>query len=256
MFWIDTHAHLASEEFNEDIKEVIERAKEVGVGTILLIGVGIKGGQEALALAKTDSLFKVAVGFHPEEVDDIQEADWPIMLEMMKQEEVIAIGEIGLDHYWVKDHDVHQRQEELFIKQIEIANELNKPILVHMRDASEVTYRIMKEHKAKASGILHCYSGSLEMANEFIKLGYDISLAGPVTFKNAQTPKEVAKHIDINHLHIETDAPYLSPTPHRGKRNESSYVIETATVIASLREISLDDLKKALFNNFNRLFKI
>ncbi len=256
MFWIDTHAHLASEEFNEDIKEVISRAKDVGVETILLVGVGIKGGQEALALASTDPIFKVAVGFHPEEVDEIEDADWSIMLEMMEKEEVIAIGEIGLDHYWVKDKDVHQRQEELFIKQIEIANKLNKPILVHMRDATEVTYRIMKEHKAKASGILHCYSGSLEMANEFIKLGYDISLAGPVTFKNAHTPKEVAKHIDINHLHIETDAPYLSPTPHRGKRNESSYVIETAAVIASLREIPLEDLKKALYTNFNRLFNL
>lgn len=256
MFWIDTHAHLASEEFKDDIQDVILRAKEVGVGTILLIGVGIEGGQQALALAKTDSLFKVAVGFHPEEVDEIKEEDWPIMLEMMKRDEVIAIGEIGLDHYWVKDHDVHQRQEALFIKQIEIANDLNKPILVHMRDASEVTYKIMKEHKAKASGILHCYSGSLEMANEFIKIGYDISLAGPVTFKNAHTPKEVAKEIDLNHLHIETDAPYLSPTPHRGKRNESSYVIETAAIISALREMPLEELKKALFDNFNRLFKI
>ncbi len=254
MFWIDTHAHLASEEFTEDINDVIQRAKDVGIGTILLVGVGIEGGQSALKLAQTDSIFKVAVGFHPEEVDDIKDSDWPIMLAMMKRDEVIAIGEIGLDHYWVKDHDVHQRQEELFIKQIEIANELNKPILVHMRDASEVTYKIMKEHRAIASGILHCYSGSLEMANEFIKIGYDISLAGPVTFKNAHTPKEVAKHIDINHLHIETDAPYLSPSPHRGKRNESSYVIETAAVIASLKEIPLDELKKVLFHNFNRLF--
>lgn len=256
MFWIDTHAHLAGEEFKDDIQDVILRAKEVGVGTILLIGVGVEGSKRALALAKTDSIFKVAVGFHPEEVDEIKTSDWPIMIEMMERKEVIAIGEIGLDHYWVKDHEVHKRQEELFIKQIEIANRLNKPILVHMRDASEVTYHILKEHKAIASGILHCYSGSLEMAREYIKCGYDISLAGPVTFKNAHTPKEVAQFVDLNHLHIETDAPYLSPTPHRGKRNESSYVIETAAIIASLRNIPLDDLKKTLFNNFNRLFNL
>lgn len=254
MYWIDTHAHLAEKEFDEDRLEVIQRAKEVGVNTILLIGVGIEGAKRALDLAYSDPIFKVAVGFHPEEVDRIQASDWPIMIDMMKQKEVIAIGEIGLDHYWVKDKEVHLRQEVLFIKQIEIANTLNKPILVHMRDAAEPCLRILSEHKAKASGILHCYSGSLEMAREYIKCGYDISLAGPVTFKNAHTPKDVAENIDLNHLHIETDAPYLSPTPHRGKRNESSYVIETAAIIASLRNIPLDDLKRALFDNFNRLF--
>lgn len=256
MYWIDTHAHLAESEFKEDIQEVIQRAQEVGVGIILLIGVGIEGGQRALALAQTNPIFKVAVGFHPEEVDDIKEADWSVMLEMMQSDDVIAIGEIGIDHYWVKDTEQHKRQEALFIKQIEIANKLNKPILVHMREASEVTLRIMRKHKAVASGILHCYSGSLELAREFIKAGYDISLAGPTTFKNALTPKEVAEHIDLNHLHIETDAPYLAPTPHRGKRNESAYVIETAAVIAALRNIPLAELKKALYKNFKTLFKI
>ncbi len=256
MYWIDTHAHLAEEEFNDDIQDVILRAKEVGVGCILLIGVGVNGAKRALALAQSDPIFKVAVGFHPEEVDSIEKSDWPIMIEMMEKKEVIAIGEIGLDHYWVKDHDVHKRQEELFIKQIEIANQLHKPILVHMRDASEITLKILREHRAIERGILHCYSGSLEMAKEFVKSGYDISLAGPVTFKNAHTPKEVAKEIDLNHLHIETDAPYLSPTPHRGKRNESSYVVETASVIANLREIPLENLKKACYQNFQRLFKL
>ena len=252
--WIDTHCHLAEDEFDLDRDEVIKRAVEANVKTIVLIGVGLKGAKKALALAETSSLFYAAIGFHPEEVRSITEEDWENMEVLMHHPKVIAVGEIGLDFYWDKEPSTHQKQEVLFLRQIDLANRLNKPIIIHSRDALQRTYDLLKTYPVSRKGIMHCYSGSAEMAHEFIKLGYMISLAGPVTFKNAHSPKEVAQAVDINHLLIETDAPYLSPVPHRGTRNESAYVVETAAVIAHLRVLSLDTLMKALSSNFMRLF--
>lgn len=256
MFWIDTHAHLAEEEFKEDLQEVISRALERNIRTIVLIGVGIEGSQRALALAKTNPLFKVAVGFHPEEVLSITEEDWITLESFIQDPLVIAVGEIGLDHHWDKDPKIHALQEEVFMRQIDLANQHHLPIIVHSRDAHQASFNILKNHPAKYSGILHCYSGSLELANEYIKCGYHIGIGGPVSFKNAIEPKEVAQKIDLNYLHIETDAPYLAPVPHRGKRNESAFVIETARVIAQLRGIPLEELQKALYQNFNLLFRV
>jgi TatD DNase family protein len=256
MHWIDTHAHLAEAEFKEDLTEVIQRAIDRNVKTIVLIGVGIEGSKRALALAKTNTMFKVALGFHPEEVLSLTEADWTQMEAFIQDPLVIAVGEIGLDHHWDKDPQTHIKQIEVFKRQIDLANHYHLPIIVHSRDAHQATFDILNHHPAKYSGILHCYSGSLELAQEYIKCGYHIGLGGPVTFKNAIEPKEVAKHIDLNYLHIETDAPYLAPTPHRGKRNESAFVIETAAVIATLRDMNLEDLKKALYHNFKTLFKV
>ena len=163
----------------------------------------------------------------------------------------MAIGEIGLDYYWEKDN--HKSQQELFIKQIELAEKLNKPIIVHSRDALQDTFDIMKNYKVK--GVLHSYSGSIEMAKEFTKLGYYISLAGPVTFKNAVKPKEVATLVDIDKLLIETDCPYLTPVPFRGKRNEPMYVKHTGKYIAQLRNMDEKDLQKQLCVNYDNLFK-
>lgn len=255
-YWIDTHAHLAEKEFEDDILEVIKRAKALNIHKILLIGVGLEGAKKALDLASTDLIFDVAVGFHPEEVMNIQEEDWDVMERYMEDPRVVAIGEIGLDFYWDKDPEHHLKQEELFIRQIELANTLHKPILVHSRDAIQKTYDVMKAVPTHKKGILHCYSGSLEMAREFVKLGYHISLAGPVTFKNAHTPKEVAMGIDLNHLHIETDSPYLSPHPLRGMRNESAHLIETAAVVAALKGITLEALQTALYENYENLFSV
>ena len=249
--WIDTHAHLADSEFDEDRNEVIQRARTAGLGKIVLIGCDVEGAQRALKLAYTDNLFDVAIGFHPEGV--LEDRDEASMFELMKDPKVKLIGEIGLDFYWDKDSEHHKQQEELFIKQINWANQLNKPISIHMRDASKRTYDILKTHPVKRGGVMHCYSGSVEMAREFIKLGFYISLAGPVTFKNAHVPKDVAREIPLEWLLIETDSPYLAPHPLRGKRNESSYVVETAKVIADLREISIEELESSLEANYQRL---
>lgn len=252
--WIDTHAHLADSEFDEDRNEVIQRAKTAGLGKIVLIGCDVEGAQRALKLAYTDDMFDVAIGFHPEGV--LENRDEASMFELMKDPKVKLIGEIGLDFYWDKDPEHHKLQEALFIKQIDWANQLNKPISIHMRDASKKTYDILKTHPVKRGGVMHCYSGSVEMAREFIKLGYYISLAGPVTFKNAHIPKDVAREIPLEWLLIETDSPYLAPHPLRGKRNESSYVVETAKVIADLRGMPLEDLESSLEANYNRLIRI
>ena len=249
--WIDTHAHLADEAFDEDRTEVIQRAKEAGLGKIVLIGCDVEGAKKALDLAYTDDMFDVAIGFHPEGV--LEDRDEASMFEMMKDPKVKLIGEIGLDFYWDKDPDHHALQETLFIKQIDWANQLNKPISIHMRDASKRTYDILKTHPVKRGGVMHCFSGSVEMAREYIKLGYYISLAGPVTFKNAHIPKDVAKAIPLEYLLIETDSPYLAPHPLRGKRNESAYVVETAKVIADLRALSLEELEHSLEVNYLRL---
>ena len=249
--WIDTHAHLADSEFDEDRNEVIQRAKTAGLGKIVLIGCDVEGAKRTLKLAYTDDMFDVAIGFHPEGV--LEDRDEASMFELMKDPKVKLIGEIGLDFYWDKDPEHHKLQEALFIKQIDWANQLNKPISIHMRDASKKSFDILKTHPVQRGGVMHCYSGSVEMAREFIKLGYYISLAGPVTFKNAHSPKDVAREIPLEWLLIETDSPYLAPHPLRGKRNESSYVVETAKVIAELRGIPLEDLESSLEANYNRL---
>lgn len=249
--WIDTHAHLADSEFEEDRKEVIQRAKDAGIGKIVLIGCDVEGAKRALKLAYTDDMFDVAIGFHPEGV--LENRDEASMFELMKDPKVKLIGEIGLDFYWDKDPEHHKLQEALFIKQIDWANQLNKPISIHMRDASKKTYDLLKTHPVQRGGVMHCYSGSVEMAREFIKLGFYISLAGPVTFKNAHIPKDVAREIPLEWLLIETDSPYLAPHPLRGKRNESSFVVETAKVIAELRGMPLEDLESSLEANYQRL---
>ena len=252
--WIDTHAHLADSEFNEDRNEVIQRAKTAGLGKIVLIGCDVEGAKRTLKLAYTDDMFDVAIGFHPEGV--LEDRDEASMFELMKDPKVKLIGEIGLDFYWDKDPEHHKLQEALFIKQIDWANQLNKPISIHMRDASKRTYDILKTHPVKRGGVMHCFSGSVEMAREYIKLGFYISLAGPVTFKNAHIPKDVAREIPLEWLLIETDSPYLVPHPLRGKRNESSYVVETAKVIAELRGIPLEELESSLEANYQRLVGI
>lgn len=249
--WIDTHAHLADSEFDEDRKEVIQRAKDAGIGKIVLIGCDVEGAKRALKLAYTDDMFDVAISFHPEGV--LEERDEASMFELMKDPKVKLIGEIGLDFYWDKDPEHHKLQETLFIKQIDWANQLNKPISIHMRDASKKSYDILKMHPVQRGGVMHCYSGSVEMAREYIKLGFYISLAGPVTFKNAHIPKDVAREIPLEWLLIETDSPYLAPHPLRGKRNESSFVVETAKVIAELRGMPLEDLESSLEANYQRL---
>ena len=250
MSWIDSHSHILDEAF-DDLDEVIERLKKEDIARCMIVCCYGHEYDRAIALSKKDSRFKVAVGIHPSDVKKLDEATWNKFIEYAYKDEVCAIGEIGLDYYWDKDNKMEQ--QAIFIKQIEMAKKLNKPIIVHSREALQDTYDILKKYDV--AGVMHCYSGSKEMALEFLKLGYYISLGGPVTFKNAKEPKEVAKVVPLDRLLIETDCPYLTPEPFRGKRNEPAYVIYTGKKICELREIDENSFQKQLVINFDELFK-
>ena len=176
------------------------------------------------------------------------------MKEFLKRHRVYAIGECGLDYHYGKDNELEQKK--LFEEQIQLAIELDLPLIVHMRDATKDTFDLLSKYKGQVRGVMHCFSGSLEMAKEFIKLGFYISLGGPVTFKNAKESKKIAAELDIDKLLIETDCPYLAPVPKRGERNESSYVVYVLDEIAKLRQIDKDELEIILERNTENLFKL
>jgi TatD DNase family protein len=250
---IDTHSHLFSEEFELDIDSCIERCKENNVNKIILVGFSDITNIKAQELAKKYDIFYPTAGIHPEEANNDYLAKFNGLKEFIKNNKVYAIGECGLDYYW--DITYKEEQKKLLRLQCELALELDLPIIIHMRDATKDTYDILKDYKG-LRGVMHCYSGSYEMAKEFIKLGFYISLGGPVTFKNAKEPKLVAKGIPLDRLLIETDCPFLAPTPFRGKRNESSYVKYVCEEIAKIREMSVSDIERITEENAKNLFKI
>ena len=250
---IDTHSHLFSEEFELDIDSCVERCKENNVNKIILVGFSDITNIKAQELAKKYDIFYPTAGIHPEEANNDYLAKFNGLKEFVKNNKVYAIGECGLDYYW--DITYKEEQKKLLRLQCELALELDLPIIIHMRDATKDTYDILKDYKG-LRGVMHCYSGSYEMAKEFIKLGFYISLGGPVTFKNAKEPKLVAKEIPLDRLLIETDCPFLAPTPFRGKRNESSYVKYVCEEIAKIREMSVSDIERITEENAKNLFKI
>ena len=207
--------------------------------------------RKAIEIKKMHPEVDLAVGFHPENANETTDEGLNALEELLKTGQFCVLGEIGLDYYWVSDNK--EKQKELFMKQIDLANKYDLPISIHMRDATQDTYQILKEHPCHRAGIMHCYSSSYEMAVEFMKLGYYISLGGPVTFKNSVTPKEVAAKVPLDRLLTETDCPYMTPVPFRGKRNEPMYVTYTADTIAELRNISKEELKGAVMENYKRL---
>ena len=250
---IDTHSHLFADEFIDDIDNCIQRAKDNNVSKIILVGFSYDTNRKAQELAKKYDIFYPTAGVHPEEADLNYLDKFNELKEFIKNNKVYAIGECGLDYYWDKTYK--EEQKELLKLQCKLAIDNDLPIIIHMRDATLDTYNILKEFKG-LRGVMHCYSGSYEMANEFIKLGFYISLGGPVTFKNAVEPKNVAKNIPLDRLLIETDCPYLSPTPFRGKRNESSYVKYVCDEIAKLRNMDTKEIEEITTNNATLLFKI
>ena len=252
----DTHAHLNDDAYLEDLEETISRAKEAGVKLINIVGFDDKSIEKALEItAKYDFLY-LTVGWHPVEAIDFTEEKYEMIKKIaLTNDKVVAIGEIGLDYHW--DKSPKDVQKEVFRRQIQLAKEVNKPIVIHTRDAMADTIQILQEEKAsEIGGIMHSFSGSVESMNIMLKENFYISLGGPVTFKNAKTPKEVAKACPLDKLLIETDCPYLTPTPYRGKRNEPAYVHYVAQEIADLKEMSYEQLTKQTFNNACTLFRL
>lgn len=252
---IDSHAHLDDESFDEDREEVIESLVDNHVEIVLNPGADLKTSRNAVALAEKYPFIYAAVGCHPHDSKYMNDDIMNIFRELAKNNKVLAIGEIGLDYYY--DNSDRDVQRTWFREQIRLARELDLPYIVHDRDAHEDIFNIMKEeHTSSTRGILHCYSGSVEMAREVLNMNFMISIAGPVTFKNANKLLDVVKYIPDDMLMIETDSPYLSPEPLRGKRNEPANVKLTAQKIAKIKGKPLDYIEKITTENAKRLFRI
>lgn len=253
MFY-DTHAHLNAEQFKENLEEVVKEAKEAGVEHINVIGFDRETNLLAQEIAaKNDNLYPTA-GLHPTDVNEFTEQDLVVLEEYIKKDVTVGIGECGLDYYWHNDNK--DRQKYFFIAQIELARKYHKPLVIHVRDAFQDTYDLLASEMKKGffTGVMHCFSGSPEMAKRFLDLGLYISLGGPVTFKNAVTPKEVARVVPLDKLLIETDCPYLAPHPYRGKQNKPSYLPLIAKAIAEIKEVSIEEVANYTTLNAKRLF--
>ncbi|RAL23164.1 TatD family hydrolase [Thermoflavimicrobium daqui] len=252
----DTHTHLNDVQFSEDQAEVIQRAKEeYGVSYILNVGYNRETIPTSLTLAEKYDFIYSSVGWHPHDAVDCTEEDLEWIRSLTNHPKVVALGEIGLDYYW--DNSPRDMQQDVFRKQIRMAREVGLPIIIHDRDAHEDVVKILaEEHAEEVGGVMHCFSGDLSIMETCLKMNFMIGLGGPVTFKNAKLPKEVAIHVPEDRLLIETDCPYLAPHPFRGKRNETGYVRLVAEQIAELRGITLEGLAQITMDNAKRLFRI
>jgi len=252
----DTHCHLNDELLYKNLDAVIERALKVGVDKMVVIGWDKESSLSAINIAQRFPFVYATVGVHPNNIDGVDIAQLNQVFALAKQNKVVAIGEIGLDYHYTKDEENHARQKEIFIKQIEFANEVGLPIVIHSRDAFLDTICILKQHKPLHGGVMHCYSGSVESLKDVLDLGLFIGVGGPVTFKNAKTPKEVAFEAPLEKLVLETDAPYLSPQAVRGTINEPANLIYIADEIANIRQMSKKHLLEVVYDNACRLYKI
>lgn len=252
---IDSHAHLDDPRFDNDRDKLINSLKDNGVEIVINIGADLQTSISSVSLAEKYDNIYAAIGVHPHSAKEVDNSTIEVLRTFAKRDKVVAIGEIGLDYYY--DNSPRDIQRKWFIEQLNLAKELNLPVVIHTRDAAQETFDILKEAQdGSLRGVLHCYSGSVEMAMEYIKMGFYISLGGPVTFKNAKVSKEVAKNIPLDKLLIETDCPYLTPEPYRGKRNEPVYVRYVAGTIAELRGITYEELERTTNRNTKDLFKI
>ncbi|MCM3575884.1 MULTISPECIES: TatD family hydrolase [Mesobacillus] len=251
----DTHVHLNAEQFNDDLQEVIDRALDEGVTNMVVVGFDEATIKKAIELAEGYDFIYASVGWHPVDAIDMTQEHLDWLRELSSHPKVVALGEMGLDYYW--DKSPKDIQKEVFRKQIRLAKEVNLPIIIHNRDATADIVEILKEENAgEVGGIMHCYSGSVETALECIDMNFYISLGGPVTFKNAKKPKEVAESIPMDRLLVETDCPYLTPHPYRGKRNEPAYVKLVAEQIAELKGLTLEEVAGETAKNAKKLFGI
>lgn len=254
--FIDTHCHLEDENFSDDREKVLERAKVAGVERIINFGSTLKSSAAVVELAKNFSELYAGVGIHPEEIDDFDEKTCARLAELAAEKKVVAVGEIGLDYHWEKDSARRLLQQKIFIEQLDLARQLNLPVCVHDRDAHGDTLKILQTEGKNLRGVLHCYSGSLETAQEVFKLGWLIGVDGPLTFKNSAKLPEIVKAAPREKILIETDAPYLAPVPYRGKRNEPAFVVEVAKKLAALRGETLEEVAAYTAANAKNLYEI
>ncbi|MBT3923948.1 MAG: YchF/TatD family DNA exonuclease [Nitrospina sp.] len=255
---IDTHAHIDVADYDEDRETVIERARESGVQYMVNIGCDVESSYRSMELAEQYDFIYATAGIHPHDVKSINADTYSHLRQLLLHPKVIALGEIGLDYF--KNYSPQDDQRNHFHQQIQLAREMKKPLIIHSRDANEDIIAILSEFYKKDStahsGIFHCFSGDQELADKALEMGFYISFSGSVTFKKAEDLREVAKTIPADRLFAETDCPYLTPVPHRGKRNEPAYVNFTAEKLAELRGLKIEDVQRAMSLNFFNLFGI
>jgi TatD DNase family protein len=251
----DSHAHLDNPAFDEDREDMLARAKEAGIERIINIGFNRETIPTTLALAENYDFIDAVVGWHPQDAIHMTADDLDWVEEIcLTHPKVVAIGEMGLDYYW--DTSPKDVQMKVFREQIRLARKLGMPIVIHNRDAHADVVRILREERAyDIGGVMHCYSGSWEIAQECLAMNFYISFGGPVTFKNAKQPKEVLAKVPLDRLLIETDSPYLTPHPHRGKRNETAFVKLVAEAAAEIKGLSLGELGRETTANAHSLFR-
>ncbi len=256
----DTHSHYNDEKFDEDREHIIKDTYESGITKFVCAGYNIESSKKAIQMSKKYEFIYSICGISPNDIPQSEQELWKDIDEITKiikenkYNKLVAIGEIGLDYYWNKDNK--ELQKEAFVKQINLANELDLPIVIHSRDASVDTINIIREHPVKKAGIFHCCQFNQEMIKQALELGYYISFAGPVTFKNSKNASEIVKMVPLERILIETDSPYLAPEPNRGKRNDSRNVIYIAQKIADFRGIPVDRIAEITYSNALKIFTI
>jgi len=250
----DSHAHYDSRQFEEDREELLNSMQENGVGTIVNAGASWRSVTSVVELAEKHPSVYAAVGIHPDDVGDLDEERFAFMKKQCQHNKVVAVGEIGLDYYWDKlSHDI---QKQWFERQLELARELDLPVIIHSRDAAEDTLAIMKKCAKGLRGVVHCFSYSKELAEEYVKMGFHIGVGGVVTFKNGKKLKEVVEAVPMERILLETDCPYLAPEPYRGKRNNSLYLTYVAQAIADIKGITYEEVVEQTERNAKTLFHI
>jgi len=265
----DTHCHLDYHKYNTDRADVIQRAKDAGLVKVLVPGLHHRSSQEAVKLAESNTMVYAAVGFHPTDLDEFSEKAFLQVKELAKHPKVVAIGEIGIDYYWVKEPEKRAAQREVLKQHLAFAQEVNKPVVLHMREQDDAWFgeasvdllEILSEWQNGLSGelrekpgVLHSFNGTLETAQRALALNFYLGVTGPVTYPSAEKKREVISQLPLDRLLIETDGPYLTPAPHRGKRNEPAYVVHIADKIAEIHSKSPAEIAQITTANAKRLF--
>ncbi|HKY72761.1 MAG TPA: TatD family hydrolase [Nitrospira sp.] len=251
---IDTHTHLDDARYDADRDATIDRARRAGVGAFVTIGCDLSTSQSAVSLADRHADIYASIGVHPHEVKHIGDEWYDELRRLARHEKVVAYGEIGLDYHY--NHSAPQEQRERFREQVQLARELRLPVIIHTREAQQDTISILKEEKAsEVGGVFHCFSGDAWLAKDALDLGFYLSFSGILTFSNATMLRDIAKQTPLDRVLIETDCPYLTPVPHRGKRNEPAFVSHVARQLADIHpELSLEQIERATTENARRLF--
>ncbi|MFA7382187.1 MAG: TatD family hydrolase [Desulfurivibrionaceae bacterium] len=252
---IDTHCHLDFPDYQEDLAEVLSRARQAGVSRIVTVGIDFATSQAAVELAARDVALFATVGVHPHHVRELGAGDYGRLRELAAHPRVVAYGEIGLDY--VKEYSPRAMQQEHFARQVDLARKLALPLIIHDREAHADTLAVLRAAlPLKAGGVMHCFSGDAAFAEEVLDLGFYISIPGVVTFPKAQVMQEAVRQVPLSRLLLETDGPFLAPVPRRGKRNEPALMLHTALKVAELKEVSLAELAQATTANAERLFRL